>query len=176
MDNFQDWIDVDEAAQLSGKSLSTIRRLIPEMEQNGHLRREPGTGKVYISRSHLVTRFRIRNDAKIGTQEGGTVAGIVDILQRQLDAQNAQILALQRDGEAKSRQLEEAQQHAAQLLENLRQATTLNAALQTKILTIGAGTEAKEPTTSSYWIAVAVLLSLVCSLVVWLFIQWVGNG
>ena len=82
-------------------------------------------------------------------------------------------MALQRDGEAKSRQLEEAQAQSAQLVENLRQAQALNAALQTKILTIGEGSGARPLASNTgqwYWVVVAVLLSLIGGLALWLLL------
>lgn len=176
-----EWVGVAEAANVAGRSVSTIRRIIAEIKGTEHLKRVPGKGgeRVLFSRAYLLERFNVsvepQQEAKNGTQEAEGVAGVVVMLERQLDAQNRLIAAMQRDGEAKSRQLEEAQQHAAQLLENLRQATTLNAALQTKILTIGERVEPlQQPIQGGqwYWVWVAVFVSLVAVLVVWLFLQW----
>jgi len=175
-----DWVGVDEAAALAGKSLSTIRRLIPEMEAAGQVHREGKAGKVLISRGYITERFSVPGQVQ-GEAEG---VGVVAILEKQLEAQNRQIAALQREGEAKSRQLEEAQAQAAQMLENLRQAQALNAALQTKILTIGEGKERGNVERSgggvieqpAYFVGVAVLLTLICGVLIWLFLHWVGGG
>lgn len=177
-----EWIGVNEAANLVGKSLSTIRRLIPEMEKNAYVRREPETGKVLIDRGHLVERFGVTEGAS-EQAERGNFAGIIEMLERQIVAKDRQIENLQRDGESKSRQMEEAQLQAAQLAESLKQFAALNAALQSKIL--GISSQSAEPLPSAksgvfsspiYFILVAVFASLVAGLLVYIFLQWVGNG
>jgi len=183
-----EWLDIAEAALLTGKSDSTLRRAIPEFERDGNAKRVPigskGGQKVLFSRAYLLRRFgskepeRLR-DAQNTAQDGTTVAGMVEMLEKQLEAKDRQIAALQRDGEAKSRQIEEAQAQAAQIVENLRQATLLNAVLQTKVLSIGERSEASQSEgghSQWYFVAVAVLASLVLGLVVWLVLAWVGGG
>lgn len=182
-----DWVDIAEAALLTGKSDSTLRRAIPELEREGYAKRVPigskGGAKVLFSRAYLVRRYgskepeRLR-EAQNKVQDGTSVAEMVEILEKQLEAKDRQITALQRDGEAKSRQIEEAQAQAAQIVENLRQAQALNAALQTKILSIGERSEASPGVEHSQWyyVVVSVLASLVLGLVVWLVLVWVGGG
>jgi len=182
-----DWIDITEAALLTGKSDSTLRRAIPALEREGYAKRVPitskGGAKVLFNRSYLVQRFgskepeMLRKAEKHGL-ERTTVAEVVEMLEKQLEAKDRQITALQRDGEAKSRQLEEAQRQAVEIIENLRQAQALNAALQTKILSIGERSEASPmPLQSGQWyfVAVAVVASLVVGLLVWLVLAWVGG-
>lgn len=183
-----EWLDISEAALLTGKSDSTLRRAIPDLERNGYVKRVPigskGGLKVLFSRAYLLQRFgstekHSTNKADNQAQGGTSVADMVDMLQKQLEAKDRQITALQRDGEAKSRQLEEAQRQAVEIIENLRQAQALNAALQTKILTIGERSEASQSAgghSQWYFVTVAVLASLVCGLLVWLVLAWVGGG
>lgn len=172
-----DWVGVEEAAALTGKSISTIRRLIPEAEAGGQLHRESKSGKVLFLKSYILKRYGGPGQPEAEAVGGGVIA----MLEMQLEAQNRQIAALLREGEIKSRQIEEAQAQAAVMLENLRQAQALNAALQTKILTIGEGREGatigggvlERP---AYFVGVAVVLTLICGVLVWLFLQWVGGG
>lgn len=175
-----EWVGVNEAANLVAKSLSTIRRLIPEMEKSGYVRRE--TGKVLIDRGHLVERFGV-TEGESEQAERGDFAGIIEMLERQIVAKDRQIENLQRDGESKSRQMEEAQLQAAQLAESLKQFAALNAALQSKILGISSKSAEPLPGVKSgvfsspiYFILVAVFASLVAGLLVYIFLQWVGNG
>lgn len=182
-----EWMDISEAALLTGKSDSTLRRAIPELERDGFAKRVPigskGGAKVLFSRAYLLQRFGSkepdRAQADKQAQGGTSVADMVEMLEKQLEAKDRQISALQRDGEAKSRQIEEAQAQAAQIVENLRQAQALNAALQTKILTIGERSEVSPnglEHSQWYFVAVAVLSSLVLGLLVWLVLEWVGSG
>lgn len=175
-----EWIGVNEAAALVGKSLSTVRRLIPELETAGHVRREPETGKVLFARVHLVERFGITDRKSEPVPEGGNILSIVEMLERQILAKDRQIENLQRDGESKSRQMEEAQLQMAHLTESLKQFAALNAALQSKLLTIG---EKAEPSpgvrinngSQLYFVAVAVVASLVVGVLIYICLQWVGK-
>ena len=173
-----EWIGVNEAANLVGKSLSTIRRLIPEMEKAGHVRREPG--KVLFARDHLVERFGIAGGTSEPGPDRAEVLSIIEMLERQIVAKDRQIENLQRDGESKSRQMEEAQMQAAQLAESLKQFAALNAALQSKLLTIGERVESAPVVRTDngsqlYFVAVAVVASLVVGLLIYIFLQWVGK-
>ena len=176
-----EWIGVNEAANLVGKSLSTIRRLIPGMEKAGYVRREPETGKVLFARDHLVEGFGMAGEATEPVAEQRDVLSIVEMLERQIVAKDRQIENLQRDGESKSRQMEEAQAQMAQLTESLKQFASLNAALQGKLLTIGERAEpgpgARPGSTDAqlYFVAVAVVASLVVGLLIYIFLQWVGK-
>ena len=184
MQNAADWLNVNDAAALVGKSLSTVRRLLPGIPPE-HIRRVPIAGKggeqVFVSRGYLLEKFDVRNfPAPIDqTQEP---PALVEILERQILAKDRQIEHLQRDGEAKTRQLEEAAQNAARLSDTLQHFATLNAALQSKILLLSekAGERSERPHTQTqapwYFVSVAVLLSLITGLLVYLLIQWVGNA
>lgn len=192
------WIGVNEASLLVGKSLSTIRRLLPEIEESApeSIRREPIEGKggerVLLSRSYLVQRFGIKEPepeppgdevgALIGegesTPQGAGVAALVEILERQLTAKDRQIENLQRDAEAKTRQIEE-------VTDSLQKFAAINAGLQNKLLALTekvaepaapagvAPQERRESVLSSpvYFIAVAVAASLIVGLLLYLVLS-----
>lgn len=183
------WLTVDNAAALVGKSVSTIRRLLPQVEREepAAIRREPiegkGGEKVLLSRSWLLSRFDLKEPAGVaGGQEPQGAAAVVEILERQLEAKDKQIAALQREAEAKSRQIEEAQRTAGELVEKLGQFAALTMTLQQRLLLSekagepqGAGVpgaDLRRPGASIgepwLWVAVAVLLSLCGGLVLWL--------
>ena len=193
-----EWLDVNEAAALAGKSVSTIRRLLPEIEAAApdSIRREPVEGRggerVLLSTSYLKERFNISEPEPLeeeGRPDSERGAGVVALLERVIVAKDRQIEALQRDGESKSRQLEEAQIQAGELTERLTQFAAINAGLQNKLLAINerAGNPAaaspgtppagdKGLTSPAYFVAVAVLASLIIGLLVYIALQWVGNG
>ena len=188
-----DWIDVNEAAVFVGKSASTIRRLLPDIEAAApeHIRREPMEGRggerVLLSRAYLLERFNIKEpeSAAPGEEEDSEpvgVAGVVAILEREIAAKNRQIEALQRDGESKSRYLEEAQIQAGELTERLTQFAAINAGLQNKLLALTerAGESAPHPgapplesrvAPAWYSIGIAVLLSLIGGLLLYLVLS-----
>lgn len=186
------WLDVPAAAEFVGKSVSTLRRWIAAVEGKdfaaGNIRREPfkdkGGEKILIARAFLVEQFGInvapRETAAGGRPENEQAAALVEILERQLNAKDGQINAFQRESEAKNRQIEQAQQTAADLAERVREMAALNAALQTKILFLSE-TASKPPAGASqgnnresvfsspgYFVAVAVALSLCIGLFLWL--------
>lgn len=188
-----EWIGVNEASLLVGKSLSTIRRLLPEIEATApaSIRREPIEGKggerVLLSRSYLVQRFGVNEPEPPADEErlpeGIGPAALVEILERQITAKDRQIESLQRDAEAKSRQIDEAQQNAVDLAESLRQFAALNAALQNKLLALtekaggqapaASPQESRESVLSSplYFVAVAVAVSLIVGLLLYLVLS-----
>lgn len=192
------WLDVNEAAALVGKSVSTIRRLLPDIEENqpDAIRREPlegkGGEKVFLFRAYLLERFGGKEPEGLGRPaqtgeepEPGGLAALVEILERQLEAKDRQLAALQRDAENRSRQIDEAQRSASDLAESLRQFAALNAALQNKVmaLTERAGEHTKQPgepesglNGPGYWVAVSVAASLALGVLIWLLLQWLGNG
>ena len=188
-----DWIDVNEAAVFVGKSASTIRRLLPDIEAAApeHIRREPMEGRggerVLLRRAYLLERFKVKapEAAPIEEEEDSEpvgVAGVVAILEREIGAKNRQIEALQRDGESKSRQLEEAQLQAGELTERLTQFAAINAGLQNKLLALTerAG-EGSEPAARSggesvmnspwYFVLVAIVGALVVVLLLYLVLS-----
>ena len=188
-----DWIDVNEAAALVSKSASTIRRLLPDIEAAApeHIRREPMEGRggerVLLRRAYLLERFKVKapEAAPIEEEEDSEpvgVAGVVAILEREIGAKNRQIEALQRDGESKSRQLEEAQLQAGELTERLTQFAAINAGLQNKLLALTerAG-EGSEPAARSggesvmnspwYFVLVAIVGALVVVLLLYLVLS-----
>jgi hypothetical protein len=188
-----DWIDVNEAAVFVGKSASTIRRLLPDIEAAApeHIRREPMEGRggerVLLRRAYLEERFKVKapEAAPIEEEEDsepGGVAGVVAILEREIAAKNRQIEAMQRDGESKSRYLEEAQLQAGELTERLTQFAAINAGLQNKLLALTerAG-EGSEPAARSggesvmnspwYFVLVAIVGALVVVLLLYLVLS-----
>ncbi len=173
------WLTVTDAAALVGRSLSTIRRLLPEIESNepAAIMREPVEGKggekILLSRAYLVKRFGVKEQAE--QESPGAGAHIVQILERQLEVKDRQIGAMQREIEAKSRQLEEAQRNAGELSENVRQFGAIIASLQNKLLSERAGGQEQERArprsdVSEPWVFVliAVAISLISVLVLWL--------
>lgn len=195
MDKQNEWLDVQAAADFVGKSVSTLRRWLRDTEGRdyaaGNIRREPfkdkGGEKILIARAFLVEQFGINEPGQ--TAAGGPAASeqaaaLVEILERQLNAKDGQIQAFQRESEAKNRQIEQAQQTAADLAERVREMAALNAALQTKILLLTEKTgEQAAPAASpangresvfsspAYFVAVAVILSLCFGLALWLFLS-----
>jgi len=182
------WIGVNEAAALVGKSVSTVRRLIPEIEAAApeSIRREPVEGKggekVLFSREYLLERFRVSEPerpepgANERREEGKGFPEVVEILERQLVAKDRQIESLQRDAEAKTRQIEE-------VTDSLQKFAAINAGLQNKLLqlTERAGERpAPEPGASEsgagrlsspgYFVAVAVGVSLIAMLLLYLLL------
>ena len=182
------WIGVNEASLLVGKSLSTIRRLLPEIEESApeSIRREPIEGKggerVLLSRSYLVQRFGVKEPEPAGEEEslpeGVGPAALVEILERQINAKDRQIESLQRDAEAKTRQIEE-------VTDSLQKFAAINAGLQNKLLALTekvaepaapagvAPQERRESVLSSpvYFIAVAVAASLIAGLLLYLVLS-----
>lgn len=192
MNKQNDWLDVTAAAEFIGKSVSTLRRWLRDTEGKeyaaGNIRREPfkdkGGEKILISRAFLVEQFAPQGSGHEPPAGGEQSAPLVEILERQLNAKDNQINALQRDGENKSRQIEQAQQQAAELSERVREMAALNAALQTKILMIAeragetpapdAGPAKRRETvfnSPAYFIAVAVVLSLCIGLALYLILS-----
>ena len=179
--NESDWIGVSDAASLCGRSVSTMRRLIPELTGSKHLRRErfKGGEKVLFSRSHLVERFGVfehpQSEAQKATQDAEGVENVVRILESQIAGMWRQIDGLQRDGETKSRVIEDAQRTILDLTESLKQFASLTAALQGKILELGAGERKQTGNDFWYLVSVAVGISLVLGLAIFVFLQWVGE-
>lgn len=187
-----EWLNINEAALLAGKSISTLRRLLPDIEASGpeHIRREPIEGKggerILLSRAYILERFNVKEEEPAKEEErpleGMALPQIVETLERELAAKNRQIEALLRDGESKSRQLEEAQIQAGELTERLTQFAAINAGLQNKLLALSerAGESATTPGAPPleskagpdwYGIAVAVSLSLIGGLLLWLWLS-----
>lgn len=184
-----EWMSVNEAAVHFGKSLSLIRRTIPEIEERApeQVRREPiphkGGFKLFLNRAYLVQLFGAKEpepeppgEQEESLPQGAAVAGLVEILERQLTAKDRQIENLQRDAEAKTRQIEE-------VTESLTKFAAINAGLQNQLLAARAG-ERPEPPLSSpqerpdsvlssplYFVALAVVLSLMGVLVLYLVLS-----
>ena len=187
-----DWVNINEASLLSGKSISTLRRLLPDIEASGpeHIRREPIEGKggerILLSRAYILERFNVKEPEPVKEEEraleGMSPAQIVETLERELAVKNRQIEALLRDGESKNRQLEEAQLQAGELSERLTQFAAIKAGLQNKLLALTerAGESSPHPgapplegKVAPAWhsIGIAVLLSLIGGLILWLFLS-----
>lgn len=185
MSNPPSWISVNEAAALVGKSTSTVRRLIPELEAAApeSIRREPVEGKggekVLFSREYLLERFRVsepeRREPGAGASESReSFPVVVEILERQLLAKDRQIESLQRDAEAKTRQIEE-------VTDSLQKFAAINAGLQNRLLQLteraGSQHPAPEPGARAgrlsspwYFVAVAVGVSLIAMLLLYLLL------
>lgn len=196
-----EWLDVNEAAALAGRSVSTIRRVISTIEKENpeSIRREPlkdkGGEKILIARAYLVERFEVQEtpqeagaDLPVKSPQGGQPVGdIVEILERQIDAKDKQIAALQREAESKSRQIEQEQQTVAEMSESLRQFAALNTSLNNKLLALteragehparasAGGEPTREAGFNWYSIAVAVGLSLIVGLILYLVLTWSGG-
>ena len=187
------WVDVHEAALLVGKSVSTIRRQIPEIEAGApaSIRREPlegkGGEKVLIERAYLLERYGVRapepqeppgDEAAI--EAGGEVRALVELLEHQIAVKDRQIERLQNDSETKSRLLDEAQRAAADLSERLGQTVAINAVLQQKILSIteragegappAAGKGESVLSSPAYFVALSVALALIIGLLLYLLL------
>lgn len=186
-----DWLNINEASLLSGKSISTLRRLLPDIEKSGpeHIRREPLEGKggerILLSRAYILERFNVTEPEPV-KEEGRALEGMgagqfIELLERDLQAKNRQIEALLRDGESKNRQLEEAQLQAGELSERLTQFAAINAGLQNKLLALTERAGESAPPSAPiqeraggvawYSILIAVILSLCGGLLLWLFLS-----
>jgi len=178
-----DWLTISDAAIFVGRSISTLRRILNDVPA-AHIRREPIPGKggerIFLERAYLLERYptHTQNEPHATTT---TTAGNLEILERQLIAKDAQISHLQRDGENKTRQLEMAQQHIADLTNNVQQLAAVNAGLQNRMLLLVERVEdhrapGAAPPTPWYMVSLAVVFSLIAGLLLYLLIQWVGNG
>lgn len=178
-----DWLNIADAAAAVGRSVATLRRILPTVPAD-HIKREPIPGKggerILLRRAYLLERY-----APHIAPTPDHAAPDADFFERQLSVKDAQIAHLQRDGENKTRQLETAHQHIAELTSNVQQLAAVNAGLQSKMLQLAerVGERADRPTTTgsatqapAYWVAVAVLLSLIAGLAIYLLMQWLGNG
>ena len=164
---------------------------MPDIEKSGpeHIRREPLEGKggerILLSRAYILERFNVTEPEPIKEEERaleGMGAGqFIELLERDLNAKNRQIEALLRDGESKNRQLEEAQLQAGELSERLTQFAAINAGLQNKLLALSERAGESAPSSAPiqeragvvawYSIGIAVLLSLIGGLLLWLFLS-----
>lgn len=184
-ENNMGWLDVTAAAALVGRSVSTIRRILPDIPETA-IKREPLAGqggyKVLVDRKWLLDHFGQKEVYHAIQETPGTLSAI----EKQLEQKDKQIEHLQRDGEAKTRQLETAHQQITELTSNVQQLVAFNAGLQNKMLQLAerVGDRAERPAATTdgatqrpaYWVAVAVLLSLIAGLLVYLLVQWLGNG
>lgn len=185
MQNAPDWLTVNDAAALVGKSLSTMRRALPEIPAD-HIRRVPIPGKggerVLIARAYLFEKFGGADVPGIGAPDQVAHAPqLIEILERQILAKDRQIEHLQRDAEAKTRQMEVAAENTARLNDTLQQFAALNAALQAKILLLTEKAEATQNATATpldtptqtpwYIIVLFVLAALAAAFLITLLIQ-----
>ena len=187
-----DWLGVEAAAHLVGKSISTVRRLLPSIEEKAPeaIRREPIEGKggqrVLLSRSYLLEHFNLQEPETLEREEKPLEAMglevIIQSLERELSAKNRQIDTLLRDGESKNRLLEEAQRQAGELSERLTQFAALNAGLQNRLLALTekAGERSQDETEEGkgsspwYYVLVSVLAAVSVCLLLWLLLGWIG--
>ena len=152
------WLSIEQAANLSGKSTTTIRRAVAalsEAETAQHIKRVqvPGAGgnKILISRELIVERWQITeqyNDT--GALPEWPLERLVSVLEKQ-------IFSLNRELEAKNRTIDDYSRLAADLTNNVREQTIMNATLQSKILSLGAGSQGATQGGMWYWVAVVLL-------------------
>lgn len=176
-----EWVDINAAAVLVGKSVSTIRRIIRDGIEPEHISRQPmqnkGGEKILLRRAYLVQRFGVASPERATEPETDADAGaLVDMLNRQLEVKDRQIGALQREVEAKSRQIEQAQQAVGELSESLKQFAALTISLQKRLTERTEPAPASEPAPVGYMVALSVVLSLIGVLFVYLVIQVFGHG
>jgi len=185
MQTSNEWLDVQAAAEYIGKSVSTLRRWIAQIEAGdgagGNIRRQPftdkGGEKILVHRAFLAQCFGVTSEQP----EAPDLPGLLSSLEKQLSAKDSQIFALMRDGETKNRLLEQEQQNAANLAERLREMSALNAALHSRLMSLTAGNpEERAPLGSKlppavgqspfYFVALSVLLSACAVLLLYLLL------
>ena len=121
------WLSIEQAANLSGKSTTTIRRAVAalsEAETAQHIKRVqvPGAGgnKILISRELIVERWQITeqyNDT--GALPEWPLERLVSVLEKQ-------IFSLNREVDAKNRIIDDYSRLAADLTNNVREQTIIN--------------------------------------------------
>lgn len=165
-----DWLDINAAAALVGRSPSTIRRLLPDIPAP-NTKREPLAGqggyKVLIARPWLLSNFGLRETERTATQE--PPPSMVTALERQLEQKDRQINALQM-------QISEAQRQVGELAERLAQVVAVNTALAQKLLPNAPQAEqGKGGGPGWYTVGVSVAVSLIIGLLTWLWLRWLGG-
>lgn len=159
------WLSIEQAANLSGKSTTTIRRAVAalsEAETAQHIKRVqvPGAGgnKILISRELITSRWQIHEpsteqDNDTGVREEWPLERLVSVLEKQ-------IFSLNRELEAKNRTIDDYSRLAADLTNNVREQTIINGTLQKKILLSAGSQDGTQGGTQGgvwYWVAVVLL-------------------
>jgi len=141
------WVTITEAANISGKSTTTIRRAVASLtktEKTQYIKRVQIVGaggeKILISRAFIVSRWTITEPHTLSIEQESTNERKTDQLVLSLEKQ---VFLLNREIESKTRIIEDYSRLASDLTNNVREQTILNATLQNKILSLGAGS--KEP-------------------------------
>lgn len=71
-----DWLTVEEMSDLVGVSVSTIRRLLPEMENNAPeaaFIREPKRGRIFVSAKYAMGFFNAEKTIELPNKDSGEV-------------------------------------------------------------------------------------------------------
>jgi hypothetical protein len=176
------WLSIEQAANLNGKSTTTIRRAVAalsEAETAQHIKRVqvPGAGgnKILISRELITSRWQIHEpsteqDNDTGVREEWPLERLVSVLEKQ-------IFSLNRELDVKNRTIEDYSRLAADLTNNVREQTIMNAGLQSKILSLGAGSAGgqAQPQAATqggmwYFVTIAVTIALIGAVLLYLFL------
>lgn len=167
------WVTITEAANISGKSTTTIRRAVASLtktEKTQYIKRVQIVGaggeKILISRAFIVSRWTITEPHALSIEQESTNERKSDQLVLSLEKQ---VFLLNREIESKTRIIEDYSRLASDLTNNIREQTILNATLQNKILSLGAGSKEPPPQANGlYWLVIFVAIALLFALVLYL--------
>jgi transcriptional antiterminator len=167
------WVTITEAANISGKSTTTIRRAVASLtktEKTQYIKRVQIVGaggeKILISRAFIVSRWTITEPHALSIEQESTNERKSDQLVLSLEKQ---VFILNREIESKTRIIEDYSRLASDLTNNIREQTILNATLQNKILSLGAGSKEPPPQANGlYWLVIFVAIALLFALVLYL--------
>jgi hypothetical protein len=179
------WLSIEQAANLSGKSTTTIRRAVAsltEAEKAQHIKRVQVRGaggeKILIDRELITSRWQIhKQDAPSIEQDNDTGVLPEWPLERLVSSLEKQVFSLNREVETKNRINEDYSRLASDLTNNVREQTIMNATLQSKILSLGAGSaggqaqpQAAQHSGGWYWVVVSVTIALIGALLLYLLL------
>jgi hypothetical protein len=167
------WVTITEAANISGKSTTTIRRAVASLtktEKTQYIKRVQIVGaggeKILINRAFIVSRWTITEPHALSIEQESTNERKSDQLVLSLEKQ---VFILNREIESKTRIIEDYSRLASDLTNNIREQTILNATLQNKILSLGAGSKEPPPQANGlYWLVIFVAIALLFALVLYL--------
>jgi transcriptional antiterminator len=167
------WVTITEAANISGKSTTTIRRAVASLtktEKTQYIKRVQIVGaggeKILISRAFIVSRWTITEPHALSIEQESTNERKSDQLVLSLEKQ---VFILNREIESKTLIIEDYSRLASDLTNNIREQTILNATLQNKILSLGAGSKEPPPQANGlYWLVIFVAIALLFALVLYL--------
>lgn len=178
------WITIEEAAKLTGKSTSTIRRAITDKKAVPFVKRVPidgaGGQKIVINRGYIESRYQVKELPSTENEATSTPGETVQ-LERLINNLEKQVFSLSREVETKNRIIDDYSRLASDLTNNVREQVVINATLQNKILTLsegkkevqpspGAKAEAEAVTGGWYWVVVSVCISMIVLLLLYLLL------